>query len=237
MTMDQPGGGSTPPSGQQPAPAQQQPPPPSQQGWQSTPQPPGPPPPMGGQPGGSPQWTANLTARGSISGPAGVALADVPERVIAWIIDAIIIGVIGTILSTITTAILGDNLGGIFFNARFPSLLSSIVATALLLLVSGAYFIGMWSRMGGATVGQKVLKLSVRDAASGQPIGQQQAITRWLVLGAPLALWPLTSWSILGWVLWLAVIAYQVYLLVTTAQSPTRQGFHDTYAKTVVAKG
>lgn len=232
MSMDQSGGGSTPPSGQTP------PPPPPQQGWQSTPQPPAPPPATGGQPaGGMPPWSSNLTARGTIAGPAGVALADLPERIIAWVIDAIIIGVIGTILSTITTGILGDNIGGVFFTVRLPSLVSSIVAAVLLLLVSGAYFIGMWSRMGGATVGQRVLKLSVRDATTGQPIGQSQAITRWLVLGAPLAIWPLYAWSILGWILWLAVIAYEIYLLVTTAQSPTRQGFHDKYAKTVVAKG
>lgn len=231
MSMDQSGGGSTPPLGQP------TPPPPPEQGWQSTPQPPGAPPPAGGQPSGMPSWSSNITARGSIAGPAGVALADLPERIIAWVIDAIIIGVIGTILSTITTSILGDNLGGVFFTARFPSLVSSVVAAALLLAVSGVYFVGMWSRMGGATVGQKVLKLSVRDATSGQPIGQSQAITRWLVLGAPLAIWPLYAWSILGWILWFAVIAYEIYLLVTTAQSPTRQGFHDKYAKTVVAKG
>jgi uncharacterized RDD family membrane protein YckC len=184
-----------------------------------------------------PSWSSNITARGTVVGPAGVALADLPDRIIAWVIDAIIIAVIGAVLSTITTAILGDNYGGVFFNARFPSLVSSLVAVVLLLAISGVYFIGMWSRMGGATVGQKVMKLSVRDASSGQTIGQSQAITRWLVLGAPLAIWPLYAWSILGWILWLAVIAYQIYLLVTTAQSSTRQGFHDKYAKTVVAKG
>ncbi len=227
MTMDQSGGGAPPPSGQQPP----------QQGWQSTPQPPGPPPPTGGQPAGSPQWTSNLTARGSISGPAGVALADIPERVIAFIIDAIILGIIGYIITILTTSVLGDNFGGIFGNFRYPSLVSSVVAVVLLLIVSGAYFIGMWSRMGGATVGMKVMKLSVRDASTGAPISQGQAISRWLLVGAPLAIWPLYQWSAIGWVLWLAVVAFQIYLLVTMAQSSTRQGFHDTYAKTVVAKG
>jgi uncharacterized RDD family membrane protein YckC len=183
-----------------------------------------------------PSWTSNLTARGSMAGPAGLALADIPERIIAWIIDAIIIGVIGFILASITTGILGDNFGGIFGNFRYPNLVSSVAAAALLLVVSGAYFIGLWSRMGGATLGQKILKLSVRDAASGAPIGQQQAINRWLVLGAPLAIWPLYQWGIIGLLLWLGVVGYQIYLLVTTAQAPNRQGFHDLYAKTVVAK-
>lgn len=230
MSMDQSGGGSTPPSGQTP-------PPPPQQGWQSTPQPPGPPPPTGGQPAGSSQWTQNLTARGTMVGPAGVALADIPERIIAFVIDAIILGIIGFIVGTLTTSVLGDNFGGIFGNFRYPNLVSSLAAVVIMLVVSAAYFVGMWSRMGGATVGMKVMKLTVRDATTGQPIGQSQAITRWLVVGAPFAISFLYGWGVIGWIVAIAILAYEIYLLVTTAQSPTRQGFHDKYAKTVVAKG
>jgi len=180
-----------------------------------------------------PSWSANLTARGTMSGPAGVALADIPERAIAFVIDAIILGIIGFIVSTITLSVLGDN----FLVFRAHNLVSSLATTVIMLVVSAAYFIGMWSRMGGATVGMKAMKLSVRDAASGQPIGQQQAINRWLVVGAPFAISFLYVWGIIGWLIALAILAYEIYLLVTTAQSPTRQGFHDTYAKTVVAKG
>ena len=61
-----------------------------------------------------PSWSSNITARGTIAGPAGVALADIPERVIAFIIDAIILGIIGFIVSTLTLSVLGDNFGGIF---------------------------------------------------------------------------------------------------------------------------
>jgi uncharacterized RDD family membrane protein YckC len=180
-----------------------------------------------------PSWTNNLTARGTMSGPAGVAVADLPDRIIAFIIDGIILTVIGYILSAITTGILGDNFG-VF--GRLPNLMSSILAAVLLLVISAVYFIGMWTRMNGSTLGQRVMKLQVRDAATGGPITQQQAINRWLFVGAPFAIWPLAQWSIIGWVLWIGVIVYEIYLLVTTAQSPTRQGFHDMQAKTVVAK-
>lgn len=180
-----------------------------------------------------PSWSSNLTARGTLSGPAGVALADIPERVIAFVIDAIILGIIGYIVGILTTSVLGDNF--VFF--KVANLVSSVVAVVIMLVVSGVYFIGQWSRMGGATVGMKVMKLSVRDATSGQPIGQQQAINRWLVVGAPFAISFLYVWGVIGWIVGLAVLAYEIYLLVTTAQSPTRQGFHDQYAKTVVAKG
>src|SRR6188508_2973064 len=102
VTMDQ-SGGSAPP----PPPAQQPPPPPPpQQGWQSTPTPPGPPPAGGGQPSGMPSWTNNITARGTIAGPGSVALADLPERIIAYVIDAIILGLIAFVVNMILGSIL-----------------------------------------------------------------------------------------------------------------------------------
>ena len=188
--------------------------------------------------GGMPSWTSNLTARGTMAGPAGLALADIPDRVIAFIIDAIILGIVGYILGIITTSILGDNFLGVFGVGGFkvPSLLSTIVAVALLAVISAGYFIYMWTRMGGATVGQKVMKLRVVDSMTGGPMSQGQAINRWLTIGLPLALYQFYAWSIIGWLIWLASLGFLIYLLITTAQSPSRQGFHDTYAKTVVAK-
>jgi uncharacterized RDD family membrane protein YckC len=194
---------------------------------------------MGGQPGGGmPSWSSNLTARGTMAGPGGLALANVPDRAIAYIIDAIILGIVGFIVSTVTLSVLGDNFGGIFgFAIRVHNLVSSLATALIMLAVSAAYFIGTWTRMNGATVGQRVLKLTVRDATTGGPITQQQAITRWLFVAAPFAVSFLYVWGIIGWIVWLAALAYEIYLLVTTAQSPTRQGFHDVQAKTVVAKG
>lgn len=229
---------TTDPSGRDPnAPPPSDTPPqtPPQQNWQSTPQQPAPPPP-GPSGSGTPSWTSNITASGTIPGPGGVALADTPNRIIAAVIDFVILGVIGFIVSAVSTSILGENFGGLFGNFRVPSLLSTIVTVALMLVVSGAYFIGLWTRMDGATVGMKVLKLTVRDSAGGGPISQQQAINRWLLLGAPYALaW--LQWGVLGLIASIAVLVYYIYLLVTVAQSPTRQGLHDQYAKTVVAKG
>ncbi len=227
MTTEQPEqGGQTPPAGQQPP-----------QAWQSTPQPPPPAAPPAGS--GMPSWTANITAQGTMPGPGGVALADTPNRIIAAVIDFIILGIVGFVVNMLTTSILGDNwLGGIFGlgGYKVPSLLSSLASVALMLGASGAYFVYMWSRMGGATVGMRFLKLSVRDASSGGPISQGQAINRWLLLGAPYALTFMYGWGI-GFIISLGALVWYIYLLYTMAQSPTRQGMHDTYAKTVVAKG
>jgi uncharacterized RDD family membrane protein YckC len=192
----------------------------------------------GGMGSGMPSWSANLTARGTMPGPGGVALADIPDRAIAFVIDAIILGVIGYIISYITTQILGEELlGGIFgISAKVPTLLSTIVAVALLAAVSAGYFIYTWTRMGGQTVGMKVTKIRVVDGASGGPVSQQQAISRWLYLGLPLALYQFWGWSLIGWLIALVAFGFLVYEMITVAQSPTRQGFHDKAANTAVAK-
>ena len=193
----------------------------------------------GGQPGsGMPAWSANLTARNTIAGPGGVALADTPSRFIAAFIDFIILGIVGFIVERRSRRrILGDNLFVASLAAAYkvPSLLSSLVTVVIMLVVSGAYFIYQWSRMNGVTLGSRVLKLSVRDAASGGAITQQQAITRWMYLGAPWALTFFYGWGI-GIIISLLALVYYIYLLYTMAQSPTRQGLHDKQAKTVVAK-
>jgi uncharacterized RDD family membrane protein YckC len=232
VTMDQ-SGGSAPP----PPPAQQPPPPPPpQQGWQSTPTPPGPPPAGGGQPSGLPSWTNNLTDRSTPAGPGGIALADAPNRIIALVIDFVILGIIGFIVNVITTAILGDQF--VFLgvaSGRYASFTSSLVAVILMLVVVGAYFVLTWTRMDGATVGMRVLKLSVRDAATGGPITQSQAITRFIFLGAPYALEFFYGWGI-GFIISILVLVYYIYLLYSVANDPLRQGLHDKQAKTVVAK-
>jgi uncharacterized RDD family membrane protein YckC len=222
------------PGGQQP-PAS---PPPPPSGWQSTPQPPGPPPMGGGQPGGSmPAWSSNLTARGTIPGPGGLALADATSRFIAAFIDFLILGVIGYIVNIVSTSVLGENF--VFFGfvgtTKVPSLVSSLVTVVIMLAVSAGYFIYQWSRMNGVTVGGRVMKLSVRDATSGGMVTQQQSITRWMYFGAPWALTYFYGWGI-GIIISLLALVYYIYLLYTIAQSPTRQGLHDKQAKTVVAK-
>lgn len=212
---------------------------PPQQDWQSQPQQPAAPPPAAGQPAGSgmPSWTANITASGTVAGPGGLALADLPNRIIAAVIDFIILGVVGYIVGAIVHPMLGEDIfGGVFgITARVPSLMSSLVVVVIMAAVSAGYFIYMWMKMGGSTLGMRVLKLQVRDATSGGTISQDQAIKRWAFLAGPYALSFFYGWGI-GIIISLAVLAYYIYLLVSAAQSSTRQGLHDKQANTVVAK-
>lgn len=184
-----------------------------------------------------PSWTSNITASGTIAGPGGVALADIPNRIIAVVIDFIIIGIVGFIVGAIIHPILGERItfGGLIPDVVVPSLISSVVVALLMAAVSAGYFIYQWLKMDGATIGMRVLKLQVRDAGSGGPISQDQAIKRWAFLAGPAALSWFYSWGF-GAIISLLVLVYYIYLLITTAQSPTRQGLHDAQANSVVAK-
>jgi hypothetical protein len=86
--------------------------------------------------------------------------------------------------------------------------------------------------------GQRIMSLETLNAADGAVLTQSQAIRRWLFLFGPWVLGQAASLMFggLGFIASVALFAYVVYLLYTTANSPTRQGFHDVQASTVVVK-
>jgi uncharacterized RDD family membrane protein YckC len=209
-------------------------------GEQPVPPPPAAPPPAAPPPAAPPPASNTWTAMSApvTAGPAGYVYADVPNRAIAYIIDAIILAVIGIVVAIILGAIGlasvnltagSSNFGQYNFVA---GLIFALVATA----INGAYFVYTWTTM-RASPGQKVLGMQVGNAADGATLTMEQAIKRWIALGAPFsiaqALNPLPG---LGVLIGLASLAWFIALLWTTAQSPTKQGLHDQYANTVVVK-
>jgi uncharacterized RDD family membrane protein YckC len=208
----------------------------------ASPQPPGPaaaPPPAPAS--GLPAWTSQLTSTAPVAGPAGLYYADVPNRAIAYIIDAIILGIINVIvgsllgaigLNAFTVDLNATSIGGLLVYNPIVGLIQAVIFAA----ISGAYFIYTWTTMRGSP-GQKVLGMQVGNAADGKTLTTEQAIKRWLALGAPFgiaqALNPLPG---LGILIGLAAFIWFIALLVTTAQSPTKQGLHDQFAGTVVVK-
>lgn len=92
-------------------------------------------------------------------------------RVVAYIIDGIILGVVSLIID----AILQVN----------PSATSSSgnsgVASLVQFLIGVAYFVSLWTYW-GASLGQRLLKLRVVDANTMQPIGVGKAILRYIGL-------------------------------------------------------
>jgi uncharacterized RDD family membrane protein YckC len=208
----------------------------------STPAAPPPPPESSGS--GS-QWSAPPPPAQPVAAASGFVYADVPNRAIAYIIDAIILFVINIIVSIVIGAILGPATK-VSFNSSATDLgnlvtadvnYATVLVTALVsTAVNGIYFVWTWTNMRGS-LGQKLLSMQVGNEGDGKTLTMNQAITRWIFLGAPFgiagALNPIPA---LGVIIALAALAWFIALLVTTAQSPTKQGLHDRYAHTMVVK-
>jgi uncharacterized RDD family membrane protein YckC len=161
------------------------------------------------------------------AGPApGVVYADIVTRVIALIIDSVILFVPYFVIA-IPLAFMGS--------------IGSFVAAVLYLVGSGAYFVYTWTKM-RASYGQKFMKLETVSAADGSTLTQERAIRRWAFMFGPTALvlvmsnLPILALALLGGLMSLVALGYDIYLLYTTSQSPKRQGFHDVQAGTVVVK-
>ncbi len=104
---------------------------------------------------------------------------------------------------------------------------------SLVALLSGAYCFFMW-QFTGATLGQRALGLRVVDRARSGRIGPRRAIARWF------GLFGWTSFAVASGItnisppFALAALVWIVALLVTTARSEERQGFHDRLGRTLV---
>jgi len=94
-------------------------------------------------------------------------------RVVAYIIDAIILGIFGAILSV--------PLGVNYTDANSLSSAAARTSNGIDLVLSFVYFTLLWSYM-GASLGQRLLGLRVVDATTGQPISFGKAALRWLGL-------------------------------------------------------
>jgi uncharacterized RDD family membrane protein YckC len=168
------------------------------------------------------------------SAPAsGLVYADVPNRVIAFIIDAIVIAVI-MVLVTIVLGAIGLAAG--VFGSSGGTTLGSIVYAIISVLIGAGYFVYTWTSM-RATVGMRALGMQIGNAADGATLTQDQAIRRYLALAAPgIVGGALSGLPVIGFLLSLVSLGWVIYLLYTTAQSPTKQGFHDVFAGTMVVK-
>lgn len=202
---------------------------------QAAPPPPAAPPPAAPAAASTtPGWVGAITSQQTVAGAGGLTYADVPARLIAYIIDAVIMGVAFGILYGIFGALfIGSALGG------FDFLFFVWFVVLLLIYAAGSaiYFIYTWTKMRGSP-GMRVLGLEVLNAADGAVLTQPQAIRRWLFLFGPFVVGQAAALMLggLGTILSLLLFGYVLYLLYTTANSPTRQGFHDVQAGTVVVK-
>lgn len=209
-------------------------PPPAAADWQT------PPPPV--QAPASYQAPAQFQPVAAAAGPApGIAYADLTTRVIAFIIDGILLGILSAFISLALGAVL---LGFLLSGGFFGVIIATVLLSAATLFLSAVYFVWGWTNPAmRASLGQKALNLQTVNAADGATLTRDQAVRRWgwlygvfvlanvvqLVLGS-------TDLAILGSLISLATLAYFVFLIWTTSKDAKRQGFHDIKASTVVVK-
>lgn len=224
----------TPPAAPPPPPASwqsapQPPQPPAAASWQSAPKPPVAPNVPPPQP---PSWTANLTSTVPTPGPSGFVYADVPNRSIAMVIDVIAMFFVYLIVGIIAVAIFGTS--GDFVQSA--STVSLLVQSVISFLIWFAYFGGLWVKRRG-TLGMSVLGMQIGDAVDGRTLTWNQAVTRFLGLfGVIIVVNILVAFVPSLGILGLLSFFWFIYVLYSISSSPTKQGIHDKYAKTMVVK-
>jgi uncharacterized RDD family membrane protein YckC len=202
-------------------------------------QPPGPP--SGAPSGGSSGWGQGGGSSSGFqiktvvpeAGPApGIAYAELPIRVGAYIIDALILFFCYIIVASILVAVLV--ISGAWF-------ITWVLTAVLYAAGSAIYFVWSWTHL-RASPGQKILNLETVSATNGGTIDSPVAIRRYLYLFGPMLLAQVFSigggfaFPILGYLVSLFSLGYAIWLLYTVSQSPKRQGFHDVQAGTVVVQ-
>jgi uncharacterized RDD family membrane protein YckC len=169
-------------------------------------------------------WAAPTAAVTEIPGAPGLTFADTGSRFIAWIVDIVIIGIVATVIA----AALGYGRPAVGSTAN--SALLSVPYTLLGLV----YFVGFWSGGRRATIGQRLFGIQVGNAFDGAPLTLEQAVRRWLGFGSFLGLFAVVPG--IGTVASLAEFVWDIVLLITTQQSPTKQGLHDRFANTALVR-
>jgi uncharacterized RDD family membrane protein YckC len=169
------------------------------------------------------------------------AFADVPNRVVAYAVDAVILTVAALVAAIVVSVVLGptvsfdpaaERLTGAVTLHRGLGVVNALVSTVL----SGLYFVLSWTRF-RATPGQRLLRLQVWGA-DGERVPLRGAVLRWLLLAAPVGVLSaiVVGSGVSTAVVWLLVLAWDLVLLVSTARSHDAQGLHDQVAGTTVVK-
>jgi len=159
-------------------------------------------------------------------------------RALTGVIDFIIIGVARSIIGALLALILGvgafsfavatGGSGGFFGRYLVYQVITAFVGAALLVAYEGIVIF----RNNGKTLGSMVTGVQV-VSADGSPVTQEQSFRR---AGYQAAIYLAASIvgiiPLIGWVAWLAMLAYYF----APMWNPSKQAYHDKYANTRVIK-
>lgn len=180
----------------------------------------------------------------AVAGAAGLRYADVLPRFVAWFIDVLLLGIIGSVISAFANSMSGGSvdLAALMSGSTNPLqgdaygrfLLISFLAALLSTVIDLGYFVLLWTSGGRATLGMRLLKLQIGNAVDGRTLTGALAFRRWLAMGSWVGMFAV--FPLVGALASLAQLAWQLVLLVTTASSPTRQGLHDRAAGSAIVQ-
>jgi uncharacterized RDD family membrane protein YckC len=166
-------------------------------------------------------------------GAAAWTYADVPNRIFALIIDLIVLFVL-EVAVLLVLSIVGLSAG--IISTGQTNAVATLVATVVGTAINLVYFVGSWTRR-RSTIGMRLLGMQVGNAFDGKTLTTDQGIRRAVALWGPGTLAQyFSSFPGIGGIISLLAFIWTLYLLWTTAKSPTKQGFHDTFANSVVVK-
>jgi uncharacterized RDD family membrane protein YckC len=153
----------------------------------------------------------------------GLVIARVFPRVVAFAVDAILLGLVGVAISLPL---------GLYDVDRDPTV--ALAVSVVLVAVDFLYFVGFWTSGLHATVGMRLLQLRILDAATAGTVPLNDALLRWIALTGAVAILGLvpgidSSVALIGAV-------WTLVLLITTGSDRLRQGLHDKWARTVVVQ-
>jgi uncharacterized RDD family membrane protein YckC len=153
--------------------------------------------------------------------PNGQELADVWMRLLARLIDGLIVGgLVSVVVVPLVIVVLVVTVNsGDGPTALMVLLLTELVAFLLTLVAQYVYDVE-FAKRAGQTVGKRVLKLRIVPLDPNQPLDRGVLARRWLV-SSPGGLVPGLGLLNVLWCLW---------------DQPYRQCLHDKFAKTVVVK-
>lgn len=186
------------------------------------------------------RWDAPAADGGAAASDAPVGVV---PRLVAYLIDGLVTGLLPSVplLFVVTGWI--QTYDWSTFDPKDPAATAAFASSIAPLepyfigaglfgvALSFVYFVGLWTSRSGATLGMRVVRFRVVDAAGGGTLGLTQAVRRWAALGLPLSLLsfvPVAAISQLGGLqpLWALV------LLISTAADARRRGLHDQFAAT-----
>ena len=206
-------------SGQQPGYGQQQPY--GQPGYESGQQPP-----YGQQPG----YASQAQPSYGYAEPTDPTLAEWWQRLVAWLIDGILLGIVSWLVSFILRITVGFGLvsfsmsNGGYSNSTF--LVTYILSALPYLIIPFLYYWLMQAKLNGQTLGKMVLKIRVVND-DRTPLSLGDAALRAL------------TYPVLAWFATFTCIGLLYYLLDglwALWDKPNQQMLHDKMAKTLVIK-